>query len=186
MIERLEGLLDPNNTGIDVIPSKDFFGKADKIQWITGILGGADQPEKEDIVKQIIDDFLTGLLPYKEFSAIADGGTQYTEDDTPIFGVARLKCKAVGYKYTNDIVVEKTEDMKVTDLNATITVTWGADQSKELQLEIPGCAQAYLERCPSGDGFLNQDCKDRPSVDIWYSTCDGNILHIEQIDPCDD
>lgn len=106
--------------------------------------------------------------------------------DTPIFGVARLKCKAVGYKYTNDIVVEKTEDMKVTDLNATITVTWGADQSKELQLEIPGCAQAYLERCPSGDGFLNQDCKDRPSVDIWYSTCDGNILHIEQIDPCDD
>lgn len=106
--------------------------------------------------------------------------------DTAIFGVARLKCKAVGYKYTNDIVVEKELDMRVTDLKSVITATWGANQNTELQLEIPGCAQAYLERCPAGDGFLNQDCKDRPRVDIWYSTCDGDILHTEQTDPCDD
>jgi len=106
--------------------------------------------------------------------------------DTPIFGVARLKCQAVGYKYTNDIVVEKQVDMQITDLKSVITATWGEDQTTELQLEIPGCAQAYLERCPTGDGFINQDCKDRPRVDIWYSTCDGETLHIEQIDPCDD
>ena len=106
--------------------------------------------------------------------------------DASIFGVARLKCKAVGYKYTNDIVVEKEEDMKVTDLKSVITAIWGTNQSTELQLEIPGCAQAYLERCPVGIGFLNQDCKDRPRVDIWYSTCDGDILHTEQTDPCDD
>lgn len=106
--------------------------------------------------------------------------------DTPIFGVARLKCNAVGYKYTNDIVVVKEIDMRVTDLKSVITATWEENQVTELKLEVPGCAQAYLERCPAGVGFLNQDCKDRPKVDIWYSTCDGDTLHIGQTDPCDD
>lgn len=106
--------------------------------------------------------------------------------DIPIFGVVRLKCNAIGYKYTNSITVEKKIDMQITELNAAITAKWGGDQAAILQLEIPGCAKAYLERCPTGDGFINQDCKERPKVDIWYSTCDGDILHTEQTDPCDD
>lgn len=106
--------------------------------------------------------------------------------DTPIFGVARLKCNAIGYKYTNNITVEKKIDMQVTDIDSVITAKWGEDQTAILQLEIPGCATAYLERCPTGDRFINQDCKERSKVYIWYSTCDGETLHIEQTDPCDD
>lgn len=116
MIEKLENLINEGKL-VNITTPKDFPSKVDKIKWIIGILGGANQTEEGNI-KQIIDDFLITLKPYTEAIAIATGGTQYRQDNVPVFGVPAYgitKAHDLGFstmgifpergeKYTTDLI----------------------------------------------------------------------------------
>jgi hypothetical protein len=141
----------------------------------------------------IIDDFsLDWITP-----CVSDRGQlvqipDYTFNDNtiefeyPIFAVIYVTGKAVGYKHSAIITVDKDPNMRIVDLECIARADWGVDKDTEIHLKVPECAQSYLQLCPTIFKYINVDCDDLPRVNIMYSICDGSVLHIDTTDPCDD
>lgn len=93
MIKKLEQLFDYKGDAMVVAQSSGSLAKAGSIEKIIGISGGADQPEIEHAVMEIIDNFLAQFQPYNKSVAIVTGGTQYSQGGIPIFGIPAYATK---------------------------------------------------------------------------------------------
>jgi hypothetical protein len=101
--------------------------------------------------------------------------------DRECFGVLRVSCQAIGYRYTCTMEFTKG-NYSITNVRNTVIATWDDDgiQTESLDLELPPCAADLLEACDDGSlitvGTVNEDPAGIPTV--YYSTCTGKVIEL--------
>lgn len=100
-----------------------------------------------------------------------------------LFGVARLVATAWGHRYRLTITIEK-DDNRVELESPVITAAWrnagGEYLTNQLELTVPECVQTALGLCGGGRSHFcaaRKQTEDLP-VNVYYSTCTGEILDI--------
>lgn len=132
---------------------------------------------------------------YYENGKKTSGTTERTLDsdglnillDKEVFGVLRVRGRAIAQLHCLTIEIEKVEGHYVADIKANVTAKWEEDgkaQSKILQLEVPPCAYDNLSDCPDGEitgvDTLTVDRRE-PRPVVFYSTCTGRVLGVRYV-----
>ncbi len=105
------------------------------------------------------------------------------------FGAARVNLIQQGFRHEVQITLaninEDGQNIKIDDINITITATWqnleGETETAELQLELPAALAAALRLCGNNHDRVCHDC-DNYLVHVYYSICDGGVIDTKVID----
>lgn len=99
-----------------------------------------------------------------------------------VFGVLRVRCRALGYRHAINLAIPKDGEHKLTDIEESITAAWqlsdGGTDTVTHDLALPSCVSSLLEACESEP---NRTPGNRSEVtdpeelipELRYSTCDG-------------
>lgn len=172
----------------------------------------AHVPKSEQIIFGMTDYYGLDYLPL-QVSAARWETPCYTYDSEPtsrphlevegtgislseiVFGVAWLSSRAFAHKYRLILTTSVAKGERTINMTPTITVTWydgGELMTEQLQLEVPDCVKAALERCEDGDGdgdggeeliVCKKGYPNGKHYTIYYSSCDGSILDEVHNDP---
>ncbi len=106
--------------------------------------------------------------------------------DREVFGVLRVRCRAMGYQHTLSLTIPKGIN-RVDDIDLTLTATWpishGTDLA-DLELELPGCVEDLLAACDDGTlvaevgGSISADDPRQPVV--YWNPCEreNNVIEV--------
>ena len=106
--------------------------------------------------------------------------------DREIFGVLRIRCRALGYQHALTMRIAKTAVAKITDIEEVITAAWNlTDATTETttqDITLPACVATLLEACPDGSTIGDRgsvtDDEDELIPQLRYNTCTGQPLGI--------
>lgn len=170
-----------------------------------GTIGPAqivELPRARDLIVPLVDTVELDFLPvsdpqlFWQTPCYAADGSELAEQELRVigttirfaqqlFGVARMAATAWGHKHRLTVVIDKG-DNRITLEPPVITVAWrntaGETVTSQLELQVPECVQAALAIC-DGDGqsrssFCAQKQDEISTVNVYYSTCTGEILSI--------
>jgi hypothetical protein len=106
--------------------------------------------------------------------------------DREIFGVLRIRCRALGYKHALTMHIPKTAVVKITDIEEVITAAWtltdATTETATQDITLPACVATLLEACPDGSTIGDRgsvtDDEDELIPQLRYNTCTGQPLGI--------
>lgn len=92
-----------------------------------------------------------------------------------LFGVARVKCQAIGWQHSIVMEFTRVADQKISGIENSVTITW-AGEPLVVALKCPPCVEQLLNYC--GRNSLSFGPKDPTvtKVDAWVNECSGELL----------
>jgi len=108
--------------------------------------------------------------------------------DRQVFGVLRVRCRALGYRHAITMTIPKTGDLKITNIRETVTAAWpladGTIETETLDITLPACVETLLETCETGlyPGARSEIIDQEEMVpELHYSTCDGSLIGVVRL-----
>lgn len=107
-----------------------------------------------------------------------------------VFGVLRVRCRALGYQHTLTLSIPKATDKKLAEIEETITAAWrlndGSTETTICNLALPACVASLLESCPDDPRRTpgnRSEIEDPEELipELRYSTCDGLPIGIVRL-----
>lgn len=106
--------------------------------------------------------------------------------DREVFGVLRIRCRALGYKHALTMRIPKTTTEKITDIEEVITAAWqlsdATTETTTQDITLPACVATLLESCPDGSRIGDRgsviDNEDELIPQLRYNTCTGQPLGV--------
>jgi hypothetical protein len=106
--------------------------------------------------------------------------------DSEVFGVIRVRCRAMGFQHTLALTIPKGTS-RVEDIDLTLIATWpisNGTEVEDLDLQLPGCVEDLLATCEDGTlvaevgGSVSADDPRQPVV--YWNPCEkeSNVIEV--------